>query len=120
MAGTRIDNEQLKSAGASGPTGPAGPTGATGPQGATGAGGATIVKGAASITTGGGTSGSVVVTHGLGSTPTAVVVTPSAQLVAPGISFTVTAIGSTTFTINCFINNAGSASYSATVYWIAL
>ncbi len=69
------------------------------------------------------TSGSVVVTHGLGVTPTSVIITDSLASSGSGNYYTVTSIGATTFKVNGYdvkMAANGVTALSGSFSWIAI
>jgi hypothetical protein len=115
-------------AGTTGATGPAGPQGATGALGATGATGPMppVATGTTSVTvTNGQLTGTVVVPHGLGVVPRAVLITPRDKPVINnsfGLAYWTSAADAATFTISAAADNAKPASGNQTYgfYWQAI
>lgn len=62
------------------------------------------------------------VTHGFGSTPTAVIITPTVEPTLSGVvmDIWVDTIGATTFTVHARFSNAGTGSGTITGAWIAV
>jgi hypothetical protein len=119
------------SAGATGPSGPQGTTGPAGAVGATGAPGPTgpmppVATGTTSVTvTNGQLTGTVVVPHGLGVVPRAVLITPRDKPVINnsfGLAYWTSAADAATFTISAAADNAKPASGNQTYgfYWQAI